>query len=95
MRFVLISQAFRARLSSKVYETTEAAQDTPGLDRVDLEDTAAPAVQAMLLQMAAGAADPAAKALREVFIGNMPDGVTDQVRRTPCRRRSWANFSVL
>ena len=29
MRFVLISQAFRARLSSKVYETTEAAQDTP------------------------------------------------------------------
>ena len=46
MRFVLISQAFRARLSSKVYETTEAAQDTPGLDRVDPEDTAAPAVQA-------------------------------------------------
>ena len=47
MRFVLISQAFRARLSSKVYETTEAAHDTPGLDRVDPEDmAAAPAVQA-------------------------------------------------
>jgi hypothetical protein len=60
-----------------------------------VDASVAPEVQAMLVQMAAVAADPAAKALREVFIGNMPDGMTDQVRRTPCRPRSWANFSVL